>query len=131
MTWTYSGDPTTSDRDEVRFLIGDTDARHPLLSDAEIAYGIAAYPSGGPGYPNYRAAIVLLGGLVGKFSASIDKTVGSLSIRNGQRFEQMKQQLDFLKEAARSGRPAGGPQLGGGGDTVLMSKNGRDWNTQT
>lgn len=42
MNWTYSGDPTSSLRDEVRFLYGDTDPGDPLLSDEELAYLIAA-----------------------------------------------------------------------------------------
>ena len=37
MSWTYT-DPNTSDRDKIRFLIGDTDSTDPLLSDEEIAF---------------------------------------------------------------------------------------------
>lgn len=44
MTWTYSGDPTTSPRDAVRFWCQDTLAERPLLADEEIDYlvGLAA-----------------------------------------------------------------------------------------
>jgi len=38
MTFTYTGDPASSDRDAVRFWIGDTDDDNVLLSDEEIAY---------------------------------------------------------------------------------------------
>jgi hypothetical protein len=38
VTWTYSGDPTSSDKDEVRALLQDTDDTFPLLSDEEIAW---------------------------------------------------------------------------------------------
>lgn len=34
--WSYSGDPTTSTRDDVRSRIGDTDEKSPLLRDSEI-----------------------------------------------------------------------------------------------
>lgn len=44
MTWTYSGDPSASDRDQVRFLIGDTDSTDKQLQDEEIAYLLAQYP---------------------------------------------------------------------------------------
>lgn len=37
-TWSYSGDPATSDRDQVRFLIQDTDLEVPLLSDNEVNF---------------------------------------------------------------------------------------------
>ena len=43
-TYTYSGDPSASDLDEVRFLLGDTDvsggATTALFSDQEITWGI-------------------------------------------------------------------------------------------
>ena len=38
MTWTYSGDPSDSDRDAVRFLIQDTDVANQLTYDEEIDY---------------------------------------------------------------------------------------------
>jgi hypothetical protein len=38
MTFTYSGDPTSSATDEIRFMISDTDSTRPLLTDEEIAY---------------------------------------------------------------------------------------------
>lgn len=38
MTWTYSGDPSTSPKDEVRFLLGDTDTNDQLIQDEEIEY---------------------------------------------------------------------------------------------
>lgn len=41
MSWSYSGDPSTGDKDEYRFLIGDTDESDQLLSDEEIEYTLA------------------------------------------------------------------------------------------
>lgn len=38
MTWTYSGDPASSNRDAVRFLVGDTDTTDQLVTDEEIAW---------------------------------------------------------------------------------------------
>jgi len=38
VTFSYSGDPTDSAKDEIRFMISDTDSSRPLLSDEEIAY---------------------------------------------------------------------------------------------
>jgi hypothetical protein len=51
MTFTYSGDPSTSTRNYVRFLINDTNSTDALFSDEEIAYLITewstnAYESG-------------------------------------------------------------------------------------
>ena len=43
MTWTYSGDPTTSDKDEVRFYLQDTDVATPYMSDEEIDFLISEW----------------------------------------------------------------------------------------
>lgn len=43
MTWTYSGDPTSGDKDEVRALLQDTDETFPLLSDEEINWLIGVW----------------------------------------------------------------------------------------
>lgn len=40
MPATYSGDPTTSTKDAVRLLMGDTDVSFPLMQDSEILYVI-------------------------------------------------------------------------------------------
>lgn len=40
MTWSYSGNPADSDKDRIRFLIGDTDSTFPLMTDEEINYVI-------------------------------------------------------------------------------------------
>lgn len=41
MTWSYSGDPASSDRDAVRFLVGDVDTTVQLLTDEEIDFLLA------------------------------------------------------------------------------------------
>ena len=43
MSWTYSGNPSTSKLDECRFLIGDTDIQQPIMQNEEIEYLIETY----------------------------------------------------------------------------------------
>lgn len=38
MSWSYSGDPTTSAIDRYRFLVGDTDPDAPIMQDEEIQF---------------------------------------------------------------------------------------------
>jgi len=38
MTWSYSGDPSSSSTDSIRFLLGDTDPVDALLQDEEISF---------------------------------------------------------------------------------------------
>lgn len=42
-SWEYSGDPTTSPKDEVRFLLGDVDDDEHQMSDEEIGYLLTTY----------------------------------------------------------------------------------------
>lgn len=43
MSWTYSGNPATSARDSLRFLIGDTNINEPIMQDEELDYLITEY----------------------------------------------------------------------------------------
>lgn len=44
MTFSYSGDPSTSDIDHVRFLLQDTDCNDPRLQDEEIMFLLTQNP---------------------------------------------------------------------------------------
>jgi hypothetical protein len=43
MSWTYNGDPSSSEIEEIRFLIADTDVNNQLMQDEEIQYLIDTY----------------------------------------------------------------------------------------
>lgn len=77
MAWTYSQDPTSSKKDEVRFLIGDTDSRDPLLQDEEILYLLTM---GGV----FMAAILASESISAKFSRLADVKVGELAKQASQ-----------------------------------------------
>lgn len=76
MTWSYSGDPSSSTLDEIRFLIQDTDTNEQLLSNEEITYLSTAY--GDP----YSAAVACVIALIGQAARSAEesKSVGDLSL---------------------------------------------------
>lgn len=123
MGWTYSGDPSSSAQDEVRFLIGDTDQDEQLLTDEEIAYTIQVYPDDGTAYSNYRAAAECARSLSAKFARLVNKTVGSLSLQYGSRAQQFRELAQMLEDQSIKGtsqRKMGAPILGGGGKTYLM-----------
>lgn len=40
--WSYSGDPSSSQRDAVRFRVGDTDPNEPIFTDAELDHLVLA-----------------------------------------------------------------------------------------
>jgi hypothetical protein len=88
--WTYSGDPSESTLDEVRFLIQDTDPDDKQISDEEIEYLIAE--NGGALQAAIAAAIVISA----QYARAIDKAVGDLRISYSQRSKQYRDLADFL-----------------------------------
>jgi hypothetical protein len=74
MTWNYSGDPSASLRDTVRFLIGDTDPADPLISDEEIGYALTKFAK-----PELAGAIALRS-LAAKWARIGTSAVGELSV---------------------------------------------------
>ena len=78
MTFTYSGDPSTSTRNKVRFLINDTDSTDALFSDEELDYLITEW--GGNVYEISRAACETLVSRFVRLSDSTSKSVGDISV---------------------------------------------------
>lgn len=71
--FTYGGDPANSDRDAVRFLVGDTIRERALLDDREVDFTIAKKIN------LHMAASCLAEHLEARFSREADITVGSVS----------------------------------------------------
>ena len=103
MTWTYSGNPSSSDRDAVRFLVGDTTSTDPLISDEEIAYLLVLYTEP----PN--AAVGAARAIAAKFSRESDqaRTVGDLSLseslsQKSTQYHHLADHLDGLASGITS-----------------------------
>jgi hypothetical protein len=81
MSWTYSGDPATSTRDEIRFLIGDTDSTQDwTMSDEEVNY-IATQSTN-----TLLCAAIGAENVASKFARlAQSKSVGDLSVTWGDR----------------------------------------------
>ncbi len=104
MTWTYSGNPADSDRDAVRYLVGDIDVDNPLAQDAEIAWVISEEGN------VYLAAASVARSIGATFAESVTKQVGDLRIQSQQKRDNFKKLADELKERGvlRAGRPYAG-----------------------
>lgn len=62
MAFTYSGDPSTSMKDYLRFMLGDTIEQSPILQDAELQYIIDTSANGTQSLARaFRAAATTLG----------------------------------------------------------------------
>jgi len=103
MSYTYTGDPTTSPKDEVRFLSGDVDMQNPELTDAEVIYCICqVYGSmaNAPAMGNYLPAAYAADNIASKYARMSDKSVGDLHISYSNRFQQFQQMAQRLRARA-------------------------------
>lgn len=108
MTWTYDS-PSESDKDAVRFLVGDTDVSDPLVTDEEIAYFLVEFPQSA-----YHAAAEVAESIAAKFSREVSHSGDGLSYAA----EQLQQNYAALaerlrKQAKRKHRSGFGPYVGG------------------
>lgn len=92
MAWTYSGNPASSPKDTVRFLIGDTDSCDQLLQDDEIVWVLGIYNN----TPN-NAAIRCVETIMSKFSRLMDESVGQVKLTYSQRAKGYRDMLRDLK----------------------------------
>jgi hypothetical protein len=92
MTWNYSGNPASSDLDEVRYLVGDTDSTDPLVQDEEINYAIGKQST------LELAAAQVLRALAAKYSRWSNYSVGEVSVSDvaaiAKAFKERADELD-------------------------------------
>ena len=81
----YGGNPSTDIDDAIRFLVGDTDATDPLLSDDELTFLRDTY-----GEDPYRVAAEAATSLAGKYSRYADQKVGRVEVDYSQLSQQYR-----------------------------------------
>ena len=95
MSWSYSGNPASSTRDKVRWLIGDTDTSDQQLSNEEIDAALVA-----SGNDPYTAAISCVEALIAKYSRKVTKSMGDLSINYGDIVANYRSLLGDIRRRA-------------------------------
>lgn len=88
MSWSYSGNPSDTEKDMCRFLISDTDESAPILQDEEIQYIIEQAKGN-----EARLKYLLFTQAATYFSRDIKRSLGPQS-------EDPTSRLDFYKEQA-------------------------------
>jgi hypothetical protein len=108
--FTYSGNPSTNNRDAVRFKCGDTfDNEELSLYDDEIDYLLTQHSSS-----VLAAAIEACERLANKCASEVDTTNIKLSVKASQRMKQFAETADRLrKELRENSRLAGDLWVGG------------------
>ena len=92
MSWSYTGDPTSSDLDALRFLVSDTDEDSPVFTNEELEYLIDNYGENQTAleYQVFRQAAT-------KFARSIKRSLGPQS-------EDPSTRLSYYKERAAAAK---------------------------
>ena len=119
MTWTYS-DPTESDKDAVRFLVGDTNSADPLVTDEEITYLLAEH---GDVFP---AAIAAAESLAYKFAREVSHSADGLSWSGSDLHKHFLTVADRLKQTHRRSRAKSARPYVGGISRVEREKDDAD-----
>lgn len=91
--YSYSGDPARSPEDGVRFLIGDTDKHHFILTDAEITYAVKQTNS------LNQAALQCCYAILKKLAPRPNETVGPVSVDNAAVIANIKASIAAIKYA--------------------------------
>lgn len=94
MSFSYSGDPSTSDKDNVRFILQDTDATHPLLQDEEINFLLIQEGD------VYQAAAIGAERIAANFARFTDIKIGDYSESASKYFDHYTKLAKKLKQDA-------------------------------
>lgn len=95
MTATYSGNPSASDKDAVRYLVGDTNVSSAKVTDEEIAFTLVEQPN------VYRAAALVARSLAAKYSSAVNMSLDGASISAGSRAQNYLTLAENLERQAR------------------------------
>jgi len=93
MAWSYD-DTLSTDRDKVRFLVGDTDTNRQLLSNSEIDFLVTENP-------DYRqAAVNSCDAIIAKLSRDVDRNGPGMNATRSQQIQHYKDLKIELKKKA-------------------------------
>lgn len=98
MTWTYTGDPNSSTKDAVRFLVGDTATADQQSTDEEIAFALSEN-----GDNVYLAGVLVAEAIAALYARRVDVSVGRSRTACAQRQVHYQTIADRLHVQAVSG----------------------------
>jgi len=112
MTFTYSGNPSNSPLDEVRFYIQDTNTSDQLLSDEEVNYLIGKW------YPIYVSFILVAANacdiISSKFAREVTYSADGVSVGANELQQKYTQLAKSLRDQYKLEKEVGGaPDVGG------------------
>lgn len=110
MAWTYTN-PSASDKDEVRFLIGDTDESDQLLSDEEINFLIDTWLT--VHGTTFYVASIACETIAARLAREISYSADGVSVSLSELQAKYKQQAETLRMQHKELFVGGAPDVGG------------------
>lgn len=107
MAWTYVG-PADSEKDAVRFLLGDTDSDDQLIQDEEIIFLLEERQD------RYHAAADAAEQIAGRFSREVNQSADGLSWSGSSLQQQFFDLAEKLRKMGRRARRSGFAPYAGG-----------------
>lgn len=109
MSWSYSGDPASSDKDTVRFYIQDTDPAMQMLQDEEISYLLSQWTtvSGSALFTSAVACEVI----AGRFAREVDVSADGVSVSAGQLQQRYNDLATSLRDQYKAQYANNGPDI--------------------
>jgi hypothetical protein len=122
MTWSYSGDPSASDLDTVRFLLQDTTTADQLMSDEEIQFVIDSWADRVGS--NYWAAAMCADNVAAKFAREVAVSGDGVTVA----VEALQDKYAALALSLRAQHTdyAGSGPLGAEGNGTIFDVDGFD-----
>lgn len=111
MSFTYSGNPTSSIRDAVRFYCQDVDVEDMFLTDEEIDFLVASW-SHVTDNAIYLAAVACEA-IAAKFAREISYSADGVSVGSSELQNKYNQLANDLREQYKAHEIGGGPDVGG------------------
>jgi hypothetical protein len=104
--WSYSGDPATSEKDTIRFYIGDIDESLQLLSDEDIQFLIDTW---GPKYKSsILTAAVAAEMIANHFAREVSISADGVSVGSNElqgKYDTLAENLRDLYKIEEQGSP--------------------------
>ena len=116
MSWTYSGAPGSSDLDQVRFYVQDTDPARQLLTNEEISFLIAQW-SDAVNSPLYVAAVAAEV-IAAKFVPEVNVSGDGISVDQGSLQQRYNDLASSLRDQYKALYQNQGPDL----STILLDE---------
>lgn len=97
MSFSYNpSDLSTSEKDQVRFLIGDVDSSNPILQDEEIDFAIDSQSN------VYYAAAECAIAIAARYAPDVNVTIDGMSVQNQDKMKKYQAIANNLRMRATS-----------------------------